>query len=339
MTISVLLDPAQMPDQSQDQLDFDNKMSGLMRDLPKFAAELNATEAAMSAFASGGAYAFPYVFDTATADADPGPGKLRLSSATQNAATVLRADTLTMSGVNMSGVFDALTLVSSIVKGGVRMVKATDPTKWMLFDILNVASGSGYRNLTLVHRAGSSASPFAKDDALAVYIDRNGDAGSQRGATQLIAEQIVTIPVSAIAFPDVFSDLYDTYLIDIPEIFSTADLPPLLRLYTSQVPSAGTYAAGNAGGALANTVTGLALSDASNGVIRGFATVRGVRTANMSKNITFDGVSLTSTASAIRGQARRAHHYEGAINSGIGIHAAGSGYSVTGTVRIYGVGK
>ena len=52
MTVTVLLDPAQMPDQSQDQLDFDNKLSGLMRDLPTLGAEINTSTAQINAVAA-----------------------------------------------------------------------------------------------------------------------------------------------------------------------------------------------------------------------------------------------------------------------------------------------
>lgn len=343
MTISVLLDPAQMPDQSQDQLDFDNKMSGLMRDLPILGAQINATEASMSTFAAGGAYAFPYVFDNATADADPGPGKLRLSSATQNAATVLRADALALGGANMVGIFDALSLVSSAIKGGIRIVKAGDASKWLLFDVLGVASGSGYRNMTVAHRAGSSSSPFAKDDALVIYIDRNGDAGTQLGNIQLLATQVVPsgTPVAAIAFPDVFSDLYDSYIIEMPSIISNTDSSlPQFQFYINQIPADvnTVYAVGNAGGALTNANATVSLSGASGGVIRGVLTIRGARSTNDATSFNFDGVSTTTASGNMTGVARRGFVFGGAIKSGFAIRATSS-YTIYGTVRVYGIGK
>jgi len=342
MTISVLLDPAQMPDQSQDQLDFDNKMSGLMRDLPLFAAQVNATEAALSAFAAGGAYAFPYVFDNATVDADPGPGKLRLSSATQNAATVLRADALTLGGVNMMGIFDALSLVSSAIKGGIRIVKAGDASKWLLFDVLGVASGSGYRNMTVAHRAGSSASPFAKDDALVIYVDRNGDAGTQLGNIQLLATQVVPsgTPVGAIAFPDVFSDLYDSYIIEIPGVTSSTDSPSVFQFYINQNPTdtGTTYAVGNAGATLAQASTNVSLSSASGGVFRGSISIRGARSAVDSSSFNIDGTSINLNGAGGVAVSRRGFVFGAAVKSGFAIRAA-SNSTIYGAVRVYGVGK
>lgn len=140
--------------------------------------QINAAIAAFSALSAGGAYAFAYVFDSATADADPGPGKLRLSSATQNAATVMRLDVLSQAGVSLAGMFDALQAASSSIKGAARIVKQSDPSKWLLFDFSAISAGSGYRNMSLAYRAGSDASPFANGEALMVFLQPAGEKGS-----------------------------------------------------------------------------------------------------------------------------------------------------------------
>lgn len=143
----------------------------------KFVPEVNAAVGAMSSFAAGGAYSFPYAFDSATADADPGLGRLRLNTSTQNAATVMRVDQQMVGGASIAAFLDALGAGSSVIKGSIRLVKVADPTSWMLFDVLAVAAPTGYRNLTVVHRASSSASPFSGDNSIMVYIDRAGDKG------------------------------------------------------------------------------------------------------------------------------------------------------------------
>jgi len=185
MTITVLLDPAQMPDQSQDQLDFDNKMSGLMRDLPIWGAQANATEANMSAAAAGGAYALTFGFDTATADSDPGAGRLRLSSATQNAATVMRLDVIS-GGVDVSTILDTFDASTGQTKGSIRLTKATDPSKFLLFNVTARAAPSGYRNMSVVCVGGSSANPFANSDTLILHFQRAGDQGASGSLTQVL---------------------------------------------------------------------------------------------------------------------------------------------------------
>ena len=153
--------------------------------LPQLVTEINTTEGAMSALAAGGAYAFPYIFDSATADADPGVGKLRLGSATQSASIVLRIDTAIVGGVDIAAVFTDLLAGTSATKGSIRLVKAGDPSKWMIFDVTG-GSGSGYRNLNVSARAFSAASPFANGDSLIAYVERAGDKG-EIGTTQTFA--------------------------------------------------------------------------------------------------------------------------------------------------------
>jgi hypothetical protein len=222
MTITVLLDPAQMPDQSQDQLDFDNKMSGLMRDLPIWGAQANATEANMSAAAAGGAYALTYTFDAATADADPGAGKLRLSSATQSAATVMRLD-LTAGGQDYTKQIDTMDSSTSVIKGSIRLVKQGDLSKWMMFDVTARAAPTGYRNLTVVCTDSSAANPFAAGDALMLFFQRNGDRG-QPGANGMLALASATIssPVATIDFLNICTADYDKYTIEIEGLRTTS---------------------------------------------------------------------------------------------------------------------
>ena len=190
-------------------------------------AQMNATHAGMSELAAGGAYAFQYTFDSATADADPGAGKLRLSSATQSSATSLRIDVLAQGGVSLAAVFDTVQGVTSAIKGSVRIVKEVDPAKWLLFDISSVGSGAGYRNMTLAYRAGSSANPFVNGDALMVFIDRNGDAGSiAPGSTVLLSSIVVSSPVAAINALNIFSSAYDYYIVEVDNLtFSNVQGP------------------------------------------------------------------------------------------------------------------
>lgn len=185
MTITVLLDPAQMPDQSQDQLDFDNKMSGLMRDLPTWGAQANAMESALSAFAAGGAYALLYSFDSATSDVDPGPGRLRLSSSGQNVATVMRVDTMS-GGADVSSILDTFDASTGQTKGSIRLTKVSDPSKFLLFNVTARSAPTGYRNLTVVCVGGSSANPFANGDALMLFFQRAGDQGASGSMTQVM---------------------------------------------------------------------------------------------------------------------------------------------------------
>ena len=107
----------------------------------------NAVEAAASSTLAvqNTGTAIGYTFDTATADADPGAGKLRLNNATQNTATVIRADNTSAAGSDVAALLATFGTGTSTVKGRLRIQHATDATKWLIFDVTAVASPSATR--------------------------------------------------------------------------------------------------------------------------------------------------------------------------------------------------
>lgn len=146
--------------------------------MPQFIADCNATAAGMVTTALGTAYALPYTFSTTTTDADPGAGLLRLSASPQNTATVIRMDLTGADTQDYTSVIDTFDDSGSTVKGVLRLVKQTDSTKWILFSVTSIASPSGYRNITVVPIAWSSASPFSNSDPLLISFSRTGDVGT-----------------------------------------------------------------------------------------------------------------------------------------------------------------
>ena len=202
-------------------------------------AEIEALAGRVDSYAAGGAYALPYIFDTATADADPGAGKLRLSSATQNAATVMRVD-VTAGGQDFTTLLDSFSASSSAVKGAFRLVKQGDPSKWMTFNMTARAAPSGYRNFTVVCTDSSSASPFANGDPLMLFFQRSGDKGEDAvGASQLLAAVTVSSPVAQVDFLNLFTSVYDRYTIVIQGMTPAAASRLALRLATGGVLDAG----------------------------------------------------------------------------------------------------
>ena len=120
----------------------------------------------------------PYTFSTTTTDSDPGAGILRLSNATQNAATVVRADLLDNLGNDWTVALNSLDDSTSAIKGYLRLVSELTPTDWLVFTVTSVASPAGYRNITVVNIDSSSASPFTDGEAIRLQFDRTGDAGT-----------------------------------------------------------------------------------------------------------------------------------------------------------------
>lgn len=123
------------------------------------------------------ATAIQYTFDTTTTDSDPGAGKLRLSSATQNASTVIRVDLADINGSDMTGLIDTFDASTNTTKGQIRLSKLGDPTKFIVFGLTARAAPSGYRNLTGTVVASSASNPFTNADTLVLSFVRAGDAG------------------------------------------------------------------------------------------------------------------------------------------------------------------
>ena len=132
--------------------------------------EFNNEVALLNAGSGMGAIAIAYTFSTTTTDSDPGNGVLRLDNATQNTATVIRADLLDSGGATVTPVLDTFDDTSGTVKGYIRLVKASDSTKWLVFSVSALASPSGYKNITVANIGSSAASPFANSDALILYF-------------------------------------------------------------------------------------------------------------------------------------------------------------------------
>ena len=183
--ITTFLDESKMPARTQEQKVFDDLIAALFQNLPKWGREINESLGSFNAALAGGAYSLPYVFDTATADADPGVGRLRLSNSIQNAATAMRLD-VTSGGVDVSTILDTFDASTGQTKGSIRLTKASDLSKFLLFNVTARAAPSGYRNLSVVCVGGSSANPFASGDPLLLHFQRAGDQGASGSLTQVL---------------------------------------------------------------------------------------------------------------------------------------------------------
>ena len=172
-----LTPPTTAPLRTMSQTDFDAAVAARIAWDTTNVSELTAFQAALTSIAAGTAFAIPYTFSTTTTDADPGAGFLRLSSATQNASTVIRADLAGADGSTWTSVLDTFDDSTSNVKGQLLLVKLGDATKWLAFNVTALASPSGYKNITVTPVASSSTSPFSNNDALVMKFTRCGDKG------------------------------------------------------------------------------------------------------------------------------------------------------------------
>jgi hypothetical protein len=176
--ITVFLDPTLLPSRTQDQPTFDVAMSYLVSNFPVFGAQFNAGVASFNAAAAGTAYAIPYTLSSSTVDGDPTAGLIRLvGSGSQSATTVIDADLLAVGGADYTTILDTFDDSTSTIKGTIRLVKAGDPSKFLVFSVTGMSSPAGYRSISVAGIGGSAASPFVGGDLLLLFFQRTGDAG------------------------------------------------------------------------------------------------------------------------------------------------------------------
>lgn len=202
------------PSRTQDKDTFDTNAEATTAAFGSFQTQANALINQLNALAAGSAIAVPYTFSTTTTDSDPGAGVLRLSSATQNAATVIRADLLGSDASDYTNFLGLLDDSTSIIKGYLLLQKVNDSSKFLLFSVASMASPSGYRNITVANVASSAASPFSNGDSIVMKFTPNGDKGEDGAASGLILLSTVNAANSAtVDVETTFDSTYDAYLL------------------------------------------------------------------------------------------------------------------------------
>ena len=276
---------------------FNEKAAAMVLAQRKLPGQINATVAEMkdivsqaAVIAAGGAFAIPYVFDATTTDADPGAGKLRLSSATQNAATVMRLD-LMSAGQDYTALIDTFDDSTSTVKGSLRLVKQGDMTKWMTFNLTALATATGYRNLTVVCTDSSVASPFANGDPLMLSFQRTGDKGNTPLGGAVVCLVATTIANAAsINYLNLFTSEYDHYLVEFSE-FQPAVLSASLQMRLAVANAA--YAGATYSGAPTS-------SGPSGGTATAWAVTGALNSSTFSPGVAVDILNTASSNSPVR---------------------------------------
>lgn len=338
--ITALTDPSQLPNQLQDQQTFDANMAAMIDNLPLRAQQENALAANMSAYAAGGAYAFMYSFDSSTANGDPGPGFLRLSSSTHSAATALYLDPVAVGGANIDGLLASIGVNSSLTKGAIRIVKASDPSRWMLFDITAVAAGTGYRVLSVTHRAGSSASPFVNSDPLMIFIDRVGDRAIETTPVVRLGGATISSAVVNVDFLNIFTDEFYKYEIELTGMrsFTTDALRMQLASGGAVITSASYANPAGSGSGTSSRVTALDIASINGATAYGNVSIdiRGARAA-LYTGVGVRGASAVASNYSIL---QEGYLQSNAVISGFRLFAATSGVNIIGgQIDIYGYRK
>ena len=107
-----------------------------------------------------------YAFSTSIAAGSPGAGNVRLDNATEYDATTIRIDKTDADSNDQTAPLTDLTTP----EGNLRLVNASDPTKYLVFAISSASFTSDYltANVTIVDY--SAFSPFGDGDAITVEV-------------------------------------------------------------------------------------------------------------------------------------------------------------------------
>lgn len=167
-------------------------------------AQINSTTANLNSIAAGGAYTIPFLGAPTGSIGAAAGGKFALGGITGSEATAtsLYVDVTSASGVAVANALDSITSSGSTVKAAVRIVKQSDPTQFLTFNITGVSVFTYYRIYSVQCIAnGPNPSPFGDNDLALFHFTRTGDAGTpgilqqvvvrdQRGAN--VASQSLT---------------------------------------------------------------------------------------------------------------------------------------------------
>lgn len=127
-----------------------------------------------------GGLAISYEFNSSPI-ASPGAGELMLNASNQSTATTLKIDNLDNAGADWTSVILTFDDANNAVKGHIRLISLTDPTKWLLFELATLTQQTGYFDLGIICIGYSSSSPFTHKEVVSLTFSRSGDNGAGGG--------------------------------------------------------------------------------------------------------------------------------------------------------------
>lgn len=157
--------------------------------------------AQLTSLANGVVLALQYGFSTTTAIADPGAGLLRLDNATQTSATNIVINVTDLTTTNLAAMIDTFGASNSTIKGWVKLVKQSDPSKFIIFTLSAVVASGSYRQLTVaVVTSSGGPNPFSASDVLVLQFVRNGDKGDTGTLAYTYDAQTTNVQLTAADF-------------------------------------------------------------------------------------------------------------------------------------------
>jgi len=126
----------------------------------------------------GGPITIPYAFDADQLNPAVGPadGGIHFNQAVQLNATILSLAWLAGDNADWSSVTNTMADSTSTIKGKLRVVKVSNPSIWILYNVLSISVQAGWTNVGVSAVGGSGS--MADGDSVVVLFGMNGDKGA-----------------------------------------------------------------------------------------------------------------------------------------------------------------
>lgn len=132
----------------------------------------------------GGAVTITYTFEQQGIITDPGTNNAGTTGTQQNLASHVVANYTDFYGKSVSALFQSLATSGSVVQYQLRMVKASDATKWIVFNVYGTEDQTTFSQVDIASTVASSANnPFINGDQVllcfspALVVGATGPAG------------------------------------------------------------------------------------------------------------------------------------------------------------------
>jgi hypothetical protein len=336
------------PSRNMDPVTFTNTMDAWIAALPGFVNDANTTAGAMSAAAYGGAFALPYVWRNVTTANNTSWGNIISGFTSGGSASANGIDIVTMlidvdlSGVSIAAMLTEATNSTNPVKGYIKLTKATDPTKWVVYKYTSYTPiTSYYSQLAVAVVAYSSTTPFANTDSIMVQFQKTADQGptGAGGGSMVLLSSVTPGAVAYVDFTSIFSSLYDHYEIDIAGVNSAGSTNIAFNFLTG----ASTLDTNNAYYWSTGVADNTTLASATSFFMLGTTTSTAIDAADLTVSLR----NINSTAK-MRGIGVRGHAAKGCVMregfwsitsplpTGFRITMASSTFG-SGTIKVYGI--
>lgn len=165
----VIFTPPPPTPQRGDRSTFSSRVDAFLTWLiTKFIPELIGLQSNLTSVAAGGAYAIPYIW---------GGGINAGQADSQSVTNVLGITNVNSAGQSVLPLLQQFDASSSAVKGQIRIVAASDSSRWLVFNVTSRSDSGSFQIVRggVVQATGNN--PFIVNELVLLYFQRTGDKG------------------------------------------------------------------------------------------------------------------------------------------------------------------